>query len=68
MDGLGGRQYGIQEPKEGYMPADPEDIDFAVIPCMSCDAEGYRLGHGGGIMTAICQAQPSWQRWYAAKG
>ena len=25
------------------------EIDFAVIPCVSCDREGHRLGQGGGF-------------------
>ena len=29
------------------MPLD--EIDFAVIPCVSCDREGHRLGQGGGF-------------------
>ena len=27
---------------------EPCEIDFGVIPCVSCDMEGHRLGHGGG--------------------
>ncbi|MDD3403002.1 MAG: 5-formyltetrahydrofolate cyclo-ligase [Hespellia sp.] len=26
----------------------PEEIDFAVVPCVSCSGDGKRLGHGGG--------------------
>ena len=26
----------------------PEEIDLAVIPCLSCDGKGRRLGKGGG--------------------
>ena len=41
--------YGIQEPKPGLMPLAPNEIDFAIIPCLSCNNEGYRLGYGGGF-------------------
>lgn len=40
--------YGILEPKEGCRVVLPQEIDFAVLPCVACDREGYRLGHGGG--------------------
>lgn len=48
MDDLEIGQYGIREPKQVCRLVHPEQIDFAVIPCMSCDKLGYRLGHGGG--------------------
>ena len=41
-------KYGIPEPKSKCLPVPPNTIDFAVIPCLSCDLEGWRLGHGGG--------------------
>ena len=41
--------YGILEPKENpERLIQPEAIDFAFIPCISCDRSGRRLGHGGG--------------------
>ncbi|MDO4265518.1 MAG: 5-formyltetrahydrofolate cyclo-ligase [Eubacteriales bacterium] len=40
--------YGIPEPPAAYEPVDPSEISFAIVPCLSCDREGYRLGHGGG--------------------
>ena len=40
--------YGIMEPQSKCLPGEPREIDFAVIPCMSCDKQGHRLGHGGG--------------------
>ena len=41
--------YGILEPKEDpERLIQPEAIDFAFIPCISCDRSGRRLGHGGG--------------------
>ena len=41
--------YGILEPKEDpERLIQPGAIDFALIPCISCDRSGRRLGHGGG--------------------
>lgn len=41
--------YGILEPRETCLPLAAEEIDFGVIPCVSCDRRGHRLGHGGGF-------------------
>ena len=48
--------YHIREPKgtsEGQSSKEagliePEEIEFAVVPCVSCSSDGKRLGHGGG--------------------
>lgn len=40
--------YGILEPDEESPVILPEEIELAVIPCLSCDAQGGRLGKGGG--------------------
>ena len=40
--------YGLKEPPVDAETIDPESIDLLVLPCMSCDAEGNRLGHGAG--------------------
>ncbi len=39
---------GLAEPLDLTEVASPEDIDFAVIPCMAADKNGNRLGHGAG--------------------
>lgn len=41
--------YGLLEPKKEteFVPFD--EIDFALIPCLSCDSKGRRLGRGGGF-------------------
>jgi len=46
---LNNGKYGILEPKVGCPLIKPEEIDLAIIPCVSCDREGYRLGYGGGF-------------------
>ena len=39
---------GIPEPPEELGVADPETVDFAVIPAVACGLDGTRLGQGGG--------------------
>ena len=41
--------YGIREPMADAPSIDPADVDFALIPCVSCDHGGKRLGQGGGF-------------------
>lgn len=41
--------YGILEPKDGLPMIAPETIDLALIPCLSCNESGWRLGYGGGF-------------------
>lgn len=40
--------YGILEPPETAPLLGPEDIDLILVPCVTCDREGHRLGRGGG--------------------
>ncbi len=39
---------GLKEPEFSKETA-RDNIDVSVIPCMSCSADGKRLGHGGGF-------------------
>lgn len=48
MDDLEAGMYGILEPKADCALVTAEDIDFAVVPCLSFDRSGARLGQGGG--------------------
>lgn len=41
-------RYGIPEPDSNCPIVSPKEIDFAIIPCLSCDRNLNRLGHGGG--------------------
>ena len=41
--------YGILEPSDEAETIPAEDIDFAVVPCVTCNKIGQRLGHGGGF-------------------
>lgn len=45
--------YGIWEPKQECPIVNPESIDFAVIPCLSFDRSGTRLGQGEDITIAF---------------
>ncbi|MBQ7713309.1 MAG: 5-formyltetrahydrofolate cyclo-ligase [Oscillospiraceae bacterium] len=40
--------FSILEPKRSCPAAAPEDVGFAVVPCVSFDRAGNRLGQGGG--------------------
>ena len=41
-------KYDIREPNADAVTVAPEEIDLAIIPCLSCDPRGNRLGHGAG--------------------
>ncbi len=40
--------YGIQEPPADAPSVDIDDVDLSIIPCLTCDHGGKRLGQGGG--------------------
>lgn len=40
--------YGLLEPVEGLPVANKNEIQYGIIPCVSCDSRGNRLGHGKG--------------------
>ena len=40
--------YNIPEPPSEAADVRPEEIDFSVIPCVTCNRKGERLGRGGG--------------------
>ena len=40
--------YGILEPPAGAPAVGVDEVDFAVLPCVTCDHFGRRLGKGGG--------------------
>ena len=55
LDQLEPGAYGILEPVEEAIMVEPWEIDFAVIPCLSCDRAGHRLGQGGGYYDRYLQ-------------
>lgn len=48
LDQLAPGAYGIPEPPADSPAVSCDETDFAVIPCLSCDRSGRRLGRGGG--------------------
>ena len=40
--------YGILEPPADAPQTDADEVDFAVLPCVTCNHLGQRLGQGGG--------------------
>lgn len=49
LDELTPGVHDIPEPMAHCPVCPPDEIDFAVIPCVSCDRNGMRLGQGGGF-------------------
>jgi 5-formyltetrahydrofolate cyclo-ligase len=41
-------KFGIPEPAESAPVVGPDELDFIVVPAVTFDNEGYRLGHGAG--------------------
>ena len=41
-------RYGILEPYEGCQEVSPGSGDLILVPCLACDLEGMRIGHGAG--------------------
>ena len=55
LDELQPGAYGILEPIEGCRLIEPEEIEFACIPCLTCSKDGKRLGYGGGFYDRYLQ-------------
>ena len=49
LDQLVPGAYGILEPCADTPLIATDDVDFAVLPCVSCNHLGHRLGQGGGF-------------------
>lgn len=48
LDELKSGAYGIPEPSSGAPEIPPDEISLVIVPALSCDKNGYRLGYGGG--------------------
>ena len=48
LDELSPGAYGILEPAMDSPTVSLDDVDFAVLPCLTCSHQGQRLGQGGG--------------------
>lgn len=53
--------HGLVEPDAGRI-ADAEEIDLVLVPCLSCDPFGNRVGYGGGYydryLKRFCEHKP----------
>ena len=48
LDQLVPGTYGILEPLADAPKVDVDEVDFAILPCVTCNHLGQRLGRGGG--------------------
>jgi len=48
LDDLSLAKFGLLEPRDSCELVLPSEIYFAVVPCVTCDLSGRRLGFGGG--------------------
>lgn len=48
FDDLQPGAYGIPEPKADTKMIPPEKIDLIILPCLACDVDCNRMGHGAG--------------------
>jgi len=48
LDDLEDGVWGIPAPPEKSPRIAPAEIDIIIVPCLSCDSTGYRIGYGGG--------------------
>lgn len=42
-------RYGLLEPVADTPLVSPDGVDFSILPCLSCNRLGHRLGKGGGF-------------------
>ena len=49
LEELAPGQYGIMEPVPGCPVVPPEELELALVPCCTGNADGQRLGYGGGF-------------------
>ena len=52
--------YGIKEPHPNLPVIKPQEVDLILVPAVSCDYQGYRLGYGGGFYDRMLNS-PEWQ-------
>lgn len=53
--------YGIPEPSLDASRVSPDQVDLILVPAVACDAQGYRLGYGGGFYDRLFQ-QTQWSK------
>lgn len=42
-------KYSLSEPMSHCPVVAPEELDLIIVPCLSCNPDGYRIGYGGGF-------------------
>lgn len=52
--------YGIFEPYADSPLLSPTEVDLILVPAVACDAQGYRLGYGGGFYDRMLSL-PQWE-------
>ena len=53
LDELKRGYYGLYEPDKSSELIPMDEVEFAVIPCLTADHKGNRLGHGGGFYDTL---------------
>lgn len=53
LDELKKGYYGLYEPEKSSELIPMDEVEFAVIPCLTADHKGNRLGHGGGYYDTL---------------
>lgn len=51
-------KYGIAEPKATLPICLPTAADLILVPALACDAQGFRLGYGGGYYDRLLSQRP----------
>jgi 5-formyltetrahydrofolate cyclo-ligase len=51
----------LTEPGEHCPVCPPDDIALVIVPCLSCDLSGNRLGYGGGYYDRYLKRFSKWE-------